>query len=806
MNLDFNIDDISKYLEYIKEINLTENSLIIVMNGEKLGDITSTDITIQINFNENKIVNIVINGLYLNGKTNEYYNIELNINKLTSVQKLQDKDKYIDISNTTELLSAIANTAKLTDWHIKGKVQLDINLGSLSINAAKIDVDANIKLDDKKQPIIDIEISSYPLIGGLNNANTNGVGGTGNLLINARYRTISIYYKDGEIILRTRDEKWGAYSELIRLTKVSPMTIVNNLSYYMQYLLGFTDTIQSKIDEAIDKSQSYEGETNLGNIILSYNKIDNKHSLEINLAELAHNSDIGTLSLVLTTNNIDYLNNDLYLTKIDLDMKVLDNMIVLRTDGTGDGLYLTDLGYLSDVSKTFEMFEFYENSGFALDGEYEKQGSNDYKKANTGNSEITFKNGDEIVSVVSGEIASKITFPTMENIIKDDKITLKEYKFDGWFTDEELENEFNLNTFPRYNTILFAKYTLISSKTYAKVKFVANQENVEVNEIVGFIGESFELPLLNNIEEVIDENSSVLKTFLGWFDENGNQYSNSTFNEVNTTLYAKWQEKTTVVCNVKVISAGNIIYNNKVEKGTTFDLSQFGEYKDSTLVYTSSQFEQEFLTTDFVVFEDKVWYLRNKFTFIIESQYEDANGDKYYAEYNLYEGEKIELPTFSNYEIDNNSYTTKYEFKGFKYDDILVSETVFTAISKNTKVVADWLVEDWCKVYFDVNSWEKPSWWTVSKWCKSPTNISSVSNTINNYIMVKKGSSIKTSDYEATCECKYAINYKFKTVAWTIDDALNLNVSAGSNKSYDSSKIDIVINENISLKPVWAQR
>lgn len=799
------IDDIPTYLEYIKEINLTENDLIIVINGEKLGDFVNSDISVQINFDENKISNIVVNGLNLTNKTNEYFNIELSINKLANVQGLQDKEKYIDISNTTELVTAIANTAKLTDWHIKGKVQLDINLGSLSINAAKIDVDANIKLDDKKQPIIDIEISSYPLIGGVNNANTNGVGGTGKLLINARYRTISIYYKDGEIILKTRDAKWGAYSELIRLTKVTPMTIVNNLSYYMQYLLGFTDTIQSKIDEAIKKSQSYEGETNLGNIILSYNKTGNAHSLEINLAELAHNSDIGTLSLILTTDNLDYLNNDLYLTKIDLDMKVLDNMIVLRTDGSGDGLYLTDLGSPCDVSKTFEMFEFYENSGFALDGEYEKQGSNDYKKANTGNSEITFKNGDETISVVSGEIASKISFPTMDNIINDDKVTLKEYKFDGWFSDEEFETPFNLDTFPRYNITLFAKYSLISSKTYARLKFVTNQENVQVNEIVGFIGETFELPTLKNIEQVIDDNNSILKTFIGWFDESGNDFTVTEFTNVETIIYAKWQEKLTTVCNVKVISAGNIIYNNKVEKGTDFDLSQFSEYKDSTLVYTNLSFEEKYLINDFVVLEDKVWYLRNKFMFTVESQYSGLNGDKYYAEYTLYEGEEIDLPTFSNYEIDNSSYTTKYEFNGFKYDNLLVTGTLFTAIAKNTQLVADWLVEDWCTVYFDANSWEKPSWWTISSWAKSPTNISSVSNTTNNYIMIKKGTSIKTSDYVATCKCKYTVNYEFTTVAWTTDKAINLNTTAfGTNNDYDSAKIDVVINENISLKPVWA--
>ena len=76
----------------------------------------------------------------------------------------------------------------------------------------------------------------------------------------------------------------------------------------------------------------------------------------------------------------------------------------------------------------------------------------------------------------------------MDNIINDDKVTLKEYKFDGWFSDEEFETPFNLDTFPRYNITLFAKYSLISSKTYARLKFVTNQENVQVNEIVGFIG------------------------------------------------------------------------------------------------------------------------------------------------------------------------------------------------------------------------------------------------------------------------------------------------------------------------------
>lgn len=790
------------YLEYIQAFTVTDSCFEITLKAEKLGDYANgKDITIRLNYINGKITSMQINNLFTNSSVNEFINVSITLNNFASVKKVLDKDKYIDISNSKDLLNAFVNTSNLTDWHIVGNVKLNIALGSLKLNAAKLGVDVKVKLDDNKKPLMAIELTKYPLIGGLNDKNTNGVGGTGLTLIKERFRTISIYIKDGEIVLKTVDEKWGAYKELTRTTKITLDSFINNLSYYTQYLFGFTDTIQAKINEAIEKSMSYQGETNYGEIIKQYSLSNNAHTFVINLAELVHNSEIGTLTLILTTQNDDSVGNKDYISRMDIDLKILDDMLAVYTDksNSNEGLYLTDIGVVVDLSKMNEFLDLYNDKDFALDGEYEKQGDKSWKKANTGNSEIVFVSQGKTVQTVLGEVASKLTFPQMDNYFVDDKITLKEYSFVGWFYDEDLTMQFNLVTFPKYNTTLFAKWEEINAKTYAKIEFITNQSDVIVESKYGFVGETYELPVCQNIVINVDENTTILKTFIGWFTIDGKMYNQEKFTMPNLTLYAHWNEKQTTVYSVKIVSKGQIIYENKVEKDTVFDIATLEEYKDTTLVYSSSNFEEVCKIEDFTITTNTIWYLRNKFNVVIKSDYTTKDGNNYYSEVCLYEGEIIQLPQYANYSVDNGTYSSDFVFNGYNMNGNNIQDTTIVIPYYNCEIVANWTENQWCIVTFDVNAWVKPSWWTPTKLCPDKTiSVGNVSNTNNtNKIKIKRGEKLDFNKYVAKCTHKYGVTYNFKTAGWATEVK---NVYDGD---YNET---LIITENMTVKPVWKQK
>lgn len=788
-----------EYLEYISSLNATENYFEVVLKAEKLGKYAlNKNIVVRINYENNTIKNIVVSNLHLTSGKNEYINIQIDVNEFDEINAILEQEQYIDISGAKDLLRAFVNTSNLNDWHIVGKVQLDVKLGSLQISAAKLDVDIKVKLDENKKPIIACEISSYPLIAGVNNKNTNGVGAIGVL---ERHRTMSVYYKNGELYLKTNDAKYGAYKELTRTTKITLNTFVNNLSYYTQYLLGFTDTIQTKIDEAIQKSMSYEGETDYGKIIEEFTTVENSHTIKINLAELVHNTDIGTLTLKISTLNDETTQNKDFLHRIDLDLALLDNLLCLKTDSssTSEGLYLQNIGEEVDLTKAEECFKLYEDNNFNLDGEYEKQGTNDWTKANSGTCEIIFMNNGEVIQTISGEVASNIPFPEMKNYFEDDSITLKEYRFNGWYYDVELTNPFTLSSFPRYNTTLFAKWDKISDKTYAKVTLNSNQENISTQTINGFVGETLTLPVLQNIVEQVDSNTTILKTFLGWFTENGEKFSETTFLSSTLTLYAHWNVKETITHTITIIHANNTIYENKIETNTVFDLSLLDAYNENTLVYTSSDFKEETQVTDFTILGNTTWYLRNKHKVIIHSSYTTNGNVEYYQEFECYENTEIDLPQFANFEVNYESYDSEFNFKGYKLNGELITTSKIKTLSYDCTYEAEWEETQWCIVTFDI-CWSRPAGWVKDGTQNSISEY--VSNTNNtNQVKIARNTELVFENYVAEANYNYkitifALDYDFKTIAWS-ETGDNINVG-----KYEG-EASMIITSHCTLKPIW---
>ena len=125
------------------------------------------------------------------------------------------------------------------------------------------------------------------------------------------------------------------------------------------------------------------------------------------------------------------------------------------------------------------------------------------------------------------------------------------------------------------------------------------------------------------------------------------------------------------------------------------------------------------------------------------------------------------------------------------------NKTIFVE-AQNMNFVALWKDDyKYCVVTFKATEWVKPSEWTVKRWIKSPTNFKAVTNTNGtNRIEIKLGDEIKFNDYYATCECRYAVNYKFKTVAW---GANTQNINAGVYNGTTKMKI----NQHTELYPIW---
>ena len=91
-----------------------------------------------------------VNNFFTNAQNNEYVNVLVKLNDFASVKPVINKEKFIDLSNSKDLIKAFVNTSNLFDYHISGKVKLNINIG-IKFDAVTINVDARIKKHQTKR-------------------------------------------------------------------------------------------------------------------------------------------------------------------------------------------------------------------------------------------------------------------------------------------------------------------------------------------------------------------------------------------------------------------------------------------------------------------------------------------------------------------------------------------------------------------------------------------------------------------------------------------------------------------------------
>ena len=414
---------------------------------------------------------------------------------------------------------------------------------------------------------------------------------------------------------------------------------------------------------------------------------------------------------------------------------------------------------------------------------------------------INFIDGDQVVRTISGFYGDEIVLSSLENKEVSTTTSYSLYEFDGWFksTTYEIETLFESNLMPNESFDLYAKWNLIVSKQ----TLTLFDGETKIDTIMATAGESIALP--NYDTQVIDDLAShtrTTRTFVGWFTTpnfvDGTIFSASQMPENGTYLYAKWDEKIDTIYSIKVINAGSAIYDEVVVSGTVIDMATFDAYNDSTLVYTSANFDESTKVDNFTVSADSTWYLRNKFSVTVSSQYTSSLTDAYSQTYELYEGSSVALPQYAMLSKDFGSYTSEYTFGGYKLGKTTITTKIALTPNGNCEYVAIWTETQWCTVIFDNTAWVQPSSWKFGTY--NGDNFSSVSNTNGtNKIRILRNSVLAFSDYVVTCKATYGITYNFKSIGWEKDVK---NVNTNTINKYDNKSV--VISSNVTLKPVWA--
>ena len=558
-------------LKFLKGIVFKEGVFEIEIDSKLLGNENASDMKISLETANNWISSLKVSNVFVKADT------ALNISLVFERRINESYSNYIDLSNSADLVKAFVNTSALNEYRITGNIKLGV--GSTDLKNVYVKVDARVILDENKNPIIQVDVSNYPLIGFVNGKNTNGVGGiTGST---QRTRTISVYYKDGQMLLKTSDEKWAAYKKYDRVTKIEPSYLVNNLKYYMQWLLGFEDYIQDKINSAIDTSNANKqqatdrGELDLSNIITKYEKQGNTHLLDINIGKIAYNDDIGTLSIKLTTVNNAKTNNKDYIGYLDIDLDMLGGTIVLKTDA-GNKLQLENIvGGDSTVSVSTAKSEL-DGGTFVLDGEYERKGNGSFSQTNRNSVTITLDNNGGVgTTSISGSVGDRLTLPIPTKVV-DNCVTRETYKFVGYYDGNG--KLYTRNCFPRQNITLYARFELEKVEEYRAL--VLEKNNGEENQTISKLQGS--LITVDALADYVFDNGIYHTdfTFVGWSLNGEIVGKETTFTlENDITLVAVWSEETRYYRTISFVTNNNETMKDITKlEGETLEIVSLDDY------------------------------------------------------------------------------------------------------------------------------------------------------------------------------------------------------------------------------------
>ena len=781
-SLEIKPEDIINIIKLIKNFENNENELVITLDGKNIySNESADDIIVKLVKSGDKLVGLYAENIYLDNDLTNSLNIALTFNEWTDYVGVDQTKNYVDISGSNELVKAIINMISTKDYHISGSLNILGTLIGIDIKW-NVPYDINLKIDDGQVEAYAV-IGEIPTLIGVNNDVPYKFGDTES----GSGRYLYIYYKDGYIYLyRTEyiDIMFGAGKrQYEKCVKVSLETFLANPMYFVQYSIGFTDAIMGAIQDAMAKASNRTEPIDFSNIIKSFDvENETNYTVKLNMAEIANNTDLDSLSLTLSLSQDANAKN--YISNVSFSM-FMPLASIFELTISSSNTQIVDYGKEVDMNKLYEFVNNYQyNEGAfweASNGSWSLSSETLYK--------ITFEeNGGAEVSDITSAPSATITLPTYEDMVIDNSTGKTTREFEGWFTSPNFEEntKFTSNVMPSRDLTLYAKWNE-TTIYYRTISFVTNSPDISLDSITQLAGTNISLPILNEKVETID-NTTTTYSFDGWYsDENFvNSFYSNIMPDENLTLYAKWNiVKVEETRNLTIYDNGQIIYSQRIKVGSNIDLTGVNKICDTTKFYLDENYQTEYLGDFIMPDQDLNLHIRNLYTIKISSAYGNAGT----VEYNLYQGENISFPTQNSYVVDDGTQTvqTTYTFNGY-------SEQFSIMPNENKNIVANWSVDE--KYYYTVSF--DLRWYLVLS-CTAGSKMKEAPNPIPSF-KVLEGTTIDLTQYAPTCKAYLTaipVDAKtFKATSW--------GTSAWSDYTQGGSGFtSITITSNTTLYACW---
>ena len=267
-------------------IQVTPTTIEFDLSGALVG--LDSVMHIKVNYDQNNLYGIEITGLEIGGETISL-NVDLNeFDSSLESTRLDPMGTYFDFSDIKLLLSLGITTSQFNDYHITGKV----NLNLLGIINEDVPLDLKIK-NDKGNVSLAVDLTDVPVIG-LVNGNPD--------YTRTNSRTASIYYQDGLVYInrndRVTDGLFFTKTYDVNYTSVCKLDyFMDNILYYFgNVIIGLKDWVMDQIQQSNTGSV---GQIKYENILKDfyYNEEGSYFYIDVDIAEIAQNPDLQSLTV-----------------------------------------------------------------------------------------------------------------------------------------------------------------------------------------------------------------------------------------------------------------------------------------------------------------------------------------------------------------------------------------------------------------------------------------------------------------------------------------------------------------------------
>lgn len=511
----FDIKNPLTMLECLSSICYQDESIWIKLDGSKLFGKGMGDIDLQVMIQDGQLKGIAINNCHIGMTGVERFNLLIELVPFHTVTSLSDKENYMDLSEATGLVKALIHTSSLTTFHITAT--LDIKMQILSLKDAismKLPIDIAIRLQNGK-PEIMATIGPIPVIAPVDNDVPYVFGDTIKGANPGKNRMLKIYYSDGYVYFY-RSEQIPRFAQRDRtyekMLKITLDEFLSNPLIILSYGCGFQDIVMNEITKAVDKAVNRTKPLDMSNLLLGFEKRDQTYELIINLAELANNADLDTLTLSLSTSSLD--NKD-YITHGTLlvHMPIASGFVL---DLNSTDLTLDDIGKELDFTN---LESFILSYPYKVDEKWEAS-NGAWTLASATVYQVQFEsNGGMQVPSVIGAIDTRYTLPILpeKEVEEEDCKTI--YTFSGWYTSNDFTGlAYTKDVITKGDLILYAKWE-------EKVKYCTVYYAVDGQIIDQYYGEYATAIKPINLPERIKVEGDVKyhQLFDCWMDENGDK-------------------------------------------------------------------------------------------------------------------------------------------------------------------------------------------------------------------------------------------------------------------------------------------